>query len=118
MLTAATNSAPIRDVISNVNRVFPALTDRSKYHGPPTDKVDTAWEDLYECGPWRLVNCGSVLKSYATRRTVCHSWGPDESNGQPLNPDPQPRRPVYHFTGRVSSPPLPCVWYILDFLVI
>lgn len=39
---------PARDYITHKEQVSLGLTDRSIYHGPPTDEVDAAWEALYE----------------------------------------------------------------------
>lgn len=39
---------PAQDAITHKKQVMLALEGRSKYHGPPDDDVDAAWEALYE----------------------------------------------------------------------
>lgn len=41
--------APAHDVLEYEIRKFPRARYISKYHGPPSDQVDQAWEDLYSC---------------------------------------------------------------------
>lgn len=43
-------TAPARDIASrNIERKFPHLLDTSIYMQPPSDEVDQAWSDLYNC---------------------------------------------------------------------
>lgn len=43
-------TAPARDVASrNIERKFPHLLDTSLYMQAPSDEVDQAWSDLYNC---------------------------------------------------------------------
>jgi len=42
--------SPAESAVTHVRKVFPALTDRTKWHGPPDDAVDAAWSELYRLG--------------------------------------------------------------------
>lgn len=38
---------PADEAVRYEHKVFPHLTDKTIYHGPPDDATDRAWEDLY-----------------------------------------------------------------------
>ena len=40
---------PVQDILEYETKVFLHTSDTSPYHGPPSDAVDQAWEDLYSC---------------------------------------------------------------------
>jgi hypothetical protein len=39
--------APVQDIIPWTETLFPKVTQRSEYSGPPNDDVDAAWDSLY-----------------------------------------------------------------------
>jgi hypothetical protein len=41
--------APVQDVLEYETKLFLHSLDISPYHGPPSDAVDQAWQDLYSC---------------------------------------------------------------------
>ncbi|KAF8312634.1 hypothetical protein DL93DRAFT_2168257 [Clavulina sp. PMI_390] len=41
---------PVLDSITHTRAVFTPLLAKTKWHGPPNDAVDRAWEDLYDTG--------------------------------------------------------------------
>ncbi|KZT35595.1 hypothetical protein SISSUDRAFT_1064338 [Sistotremastrum suecicum HHB10207 ss-3] len=50
VIGAATLYSPVNNVVRNEVRVFSHALSRSKFHGPPTNETDEAWEALYEGG--------------------------------------------------------------------
>lgn len=40
--------APVGDLVRHENILFPDVKEMTKYHGPPNDSVDEAWNDLYK----------------------------------------------------------------------
>ncbi|KZS95188.1 hypothetical protein SISNIDRAFT_408923, partial [Sistotremastrum niveocremeum HHB9708] len=42
--------APAQSAVQYERRVFNKLGIRTKFHGPPTDETDAAWESLYKIG--------------------------------------------------------------------
>jgi Mycotoxin biosynthesis protein UstYa len=47
--------APVQDALEYELKTFPRAGQTSPYHGPPSDAVDNAWEDLYSCKSFRTV---------------------------------------------------------------
>jgi len=45
---------PVQDILEYESKVFLHTSDTSPYHGPPSDTVDQAWEDLYSFGVSRI----------------------------------------------------------------
>ena len=41
--------APVEDILEYSTRLFSRTSDISLYNGPPSEAVDQAWEDLYNC---------------------------------------------------------------------
>jgi hypothetical protein len=53
-------SAPVQDALKYELRKFSRARAISPYHGPPTEAVDQAWQDLYHC------ECLSIVSSCQT----------------------------------------------------
>jgi hypothetical protein len=47
MLRFLVVEGPVDEAVRYEHRVFPKLTDKTIYHGPPAPDVDQAWDDLY-----------------------------------------------------------------------
>ncbi|KIM75131.1 hypothetical protein PILCRDRAFT_38305, partial [Piloderma croceum F 1598] len=53
--------APAHDVLEYEIKKFPRARYISKYHGPPSDQVDQAWEDLYSFGISKIPKSQAAL---------------------------------------------------------
>ncbi|KZS90735.1 hypothetical protein SISNIDRAFT_414902 [Sistotremastrum niveocremeum HHB9708] len=53
--------APAQDAVRYERRVFTQLGVRTKYHGPPTNETDEAWDSLYNMGISRITSSEAAL---------------------------------------------------------
>jgi len=53
--------SPVQDILKYETRVFLHTSDTSMYHGPPSDAVDQAWQDLYSFGVSRIPKSQAAL---------------------------------------------------------
>jgi len=52
---------PVQDALEYELKTFPRAGQTSPYHGPPSDAVDKAWEDLYNFGISRIPKSQAAL---------------------------------------------------------